>query len=388
MSRENRITSRESLSACAACVQELIGQTSASLTPPHRGWHNQDIAFGSLALDLFCAQYSENGPYRQFCQARGVSVATVLDWQQIPAVPAAAFKEVELSCLPAEKRTHWFASSRTTGQQSSRHFHHRESLALYEASLTTWFDLNLLGLAPQRTDFLLLSPPPEQVPHSSLVHMFETVRRRFGSSDSVYAGTIDADEIWRLDPVLAVQWLRQRASLRRPTMLLGTAYLYVNLLDYLTETGSRLTVPNDSRILETGGYKGRSRSVPKGDLYQGLSSVLGIPLTHIVSEYGMCELSSQAYDYRLRETCSSATGEKEARCFQFPPWARARVVSPESGEEVEEGDTGLIQVFDLANVWSVMAIQTEDLGIRRGAGFHLLGRATLAEPRGCSLMSV
>jgi hypothetical protein len=45
-------------------------------------------------------------------------------------------------------------------------------------------------------------------------------------------------------------------------------------------------------------------------------------------------------------------------------------------------------VFDLASVFSVMAIQTEDLGTRRGDGFELIGRATLAEPRGCSLMSI
>jgi hypothetical protein len=54
---------------------------------------------------------------------------------------------------------------------------------------------------------------------------------------------------------------------------------------------------------------------------------------------------------------------------------------------VADGKTGLIRVFDLANVFSVAAIQTEDLGIRRGGGFELIGRARLAEPRGCSLMS-
>ena len=53
-----------------------------------------------------------------------------------------------------------------------------------------------------------------------------------------------------------------------------------------------------------------------------------------------------------------------------------------------EGETGLIRVFDLANVYSVMAVQTEDLGIRHGDGFALAGRAVLAEPRGCSLMAV
>lgn len=62
-------------------------------------------------------------------------------------------------------------------------------------------------------------------------------------------------------------------------------------------------------------------------------------------------------------------------------------MSPETGQPVEEGQTGLIRVFDLANVYSVMAVQTEDLAVRRGDGFELVGRAALAEARGCSLMA-
>jgi hypothetical protein len=81
-------------------------------------------------------------------------------------------------------------------------------------------------------------------------------------------------------------------------------------------------------------------------------------------------------------------GSEDAGVFHFPPWARAQVISPETGREVADGETGLIRIFDLANVYSVMAVQTEDLGIRRGDGFELLGRAVLAEPRGCSLMAV
>ena len=76
------------------------------------------------------------------------------------------------------------------------------------------------------------------------------------------------------------------------------------------------------------------------------------------------------------------------RVFQFPLWARAQIVSPETGREVGEGETGLIQVLDLGNVHSVLAIQTEDLGTRRGDGFEFVGRAALAEPRGCSLMAI
>jgi hypothetical protein len=94
----------------------------------------------------------------------------------------------------------------------------------------------------------------------------------------------------------------------------------------------------------------------------------------------MSELSSQAYD-------SPRLAPDAARLFRFPPWARVQIISPETGREVADGETGLVRVFDLANVFSVAAIQTEDLAVRRGDGFELIGRAQLAEPRGCSLMT-
>jgi hypothetical protein len=141
----------------------------------------------------------------------------------------------------------------------------------------------------------------------------------------------------------------------------------------------RLKLPANSLVLETGGYKGRSRSMPKAELHALITERLGVPSSHILCEYGMSELSSQAYDLGPRQTA--------LRAFHLPPWARARVISPETGREVSEGETGLLCVFDLANVFSVMAIQTEDLALRRGKGFNVLGRAVLAEPRGCSLTS-
>jgi len=133
----------------------------------------------------------------------------------------------------------------------------------------------------------------------------------------------------------------------------------------------------------TGGFKGRRVRLDHVGLYAALTR-LGAP--RVVGEYGMSELSSQAYDCEVR---SAECGVRnETRVFRFPPWARARVVSPETGREVADGETGLLRVFDLANVFSVIAIQTEDLAVRRGDGFELIGRAKLAEPRGCSLMAV
>lgn len=63
------------------------------------------------------------------------------------------------------------------------------------------------------------------------------------------------------------------------------------------------------------------------------------------------------------------------------------VISPETGAEVVDGEIGLLRIFDLANVYSVMAIQTEDLAVRHGNEFELIGRMPQSEPRGCSLMT-
>ena len=125
--------------------------------------------------------------------------------------------------------------------------------------------------------------------------------------------------------------------------------------------------------METGGYKSRSRSLPKAELHSLITEWLGVPPSQVVCEYGMSELSSQAYDCELGK--ADRRVRSNSRIFHFPPWARAQVVSPETGREVAEGETGLIRVFDLANVFSVMAIQTEDLAVRRGDGFELIGRA-------------
>jgi hypothetical protein len=76
---------------------------------------------------------------------------------------------------------------------------------------------------------------------------------------------------------------------------------------------------------------------------------------------------------------------QRAGVFHFPPWARACVISPETGAEAGEGETGLLRVFDLANIGSVMAVQTEDLAVRRGDGFELLGRAASLNRAGARL---
>ena len=203
--------------------------------------------------------------------------------------------------------------------------------------------------------------------------MFETIRRAYPANDGAFFGEAAADGAWRLRSAELVAALASR----KPVALLGTAFNFVHLLDHLAASGRCLALQPGSCLMETGGYKGRSRTLPKGDFHAAISTALGISRDHIVCEYGMSELSSQAYD----------SGVGATPFFRFPPWARFQIISPETGREVSDGEPGLLRVCDLANVASALVVQTEDLAIRRGAGFELLGRANAAEPRGCSLMT-
>jgi hypothetical protein len=398
---KNRMTSE--LSNFAARLRELINSQSRVTRGPDLGIRGEDgdsynsslrtdDDFNVLARELFALQFTHNAAYRRLCEARRNSPQTLTRWSNIPAVPTAAFKELELTCLPPEERTVVFHSSGTTEYRQSRHFHGVESLAVYEASSLAWFRRHVSSGG----DLLILTPPLGQAAHSSLVRMFETVRRDFGAPNAAFVGEVNAKDGWTLDFEGCLNRLQQVRESEQPLVLLGTAFSFVHLLDFLAEQDLQFQLPRGSRVMETGGYKGRSRDLPKAELHALIEERLGVPASHIVCEYGMSELSSQAYDKVANDECQVKRSNGSESChpspvtchFRFPPWVRAQIISPETEREVADGETGLIRVFDLANVFSVLAIQTEDLGIRRGDGFELIGRAEFAEPRGCSLTAV
>lgn len=375
----------------AARLHEFI-ETHSTGRASHlsKGPTDRESQFNGLALELFKIQFEANPVLRALCLKRGVAPAGITTWRDIPAVPTSAFKDLEVTSLAPSERTTVFHSSGTTEQKPSRQFHDAESLALYEASLLPWFRAHLLMNEEDRGRRNLavycLTPSPASAPHSSLVHMLATICRALAPLPSEFVGLADAEGGWTLDLDRLLSGLQKSIPLNQPVMLLGTAFTFVHLLDHLSGQDRRMELPPGSRVMETGGYKGRSRAIPKPDLHALLSRHLGVPPSHIVCEYGMSELSSQAYDGPVSDADDSSPNK--VRTFRFPPWARVRIISPETGNEAGAGEPGLIRVLDLANVRSVLSVQTEDLGVRRGKGFELLGRAAAAEARGCSLMAI
>jgi len=161
-----------------------------------------------------------------------------------------------------------------------------------------------------------------------------------------------------------------------PYALLGASYSFVHLMDDMRRLGRTAALPDGSRILDTGGFKGQSREIAADDFYDQLSSTFGVPRARCINMYGMTELSTQFYD-RGNETCPSVKSG--------PPWIRSRVINPLTGADVPRGTVGVLVHCDLAHFNVVSTILTEDAGIEVEGGFLLLGRADGAEAKGCSM---
>jgi len=315
--------------------------------------------FDALALELFAYQYKLNAPYRAYCESQNVSPTSVHSWQAIPAVPVRAFKSAELATFPTARAAALFESSRTTGQTPSRHF--LKDLRFYETACVKSFVQWVLP-DDAKLPFLIVAPAPGEAPRSSLSWMFDTVKRKCASSGDYFVlrGKVDSP---RLASALK--------SLERPGALLGTTLAFMAFFDYCREKKLTFALAPGSRLFDTGGMKSSGREVTRPDFLDQVDAFLGIPETQCINEYGMCEMSSQFY------------GRGKSNFFEGPPWVRTLTIDPATGEAVTD-KPGLLRHLDLANVDSVMAIQTEDLGQLEGKGFRLLGRASGAEPRGCS----
>ncbi len=339
---------------------ELLGVIEA--------WHRRgeildDRAFNALALRLFAYQLRYNEPYARYCAQRGVRSAPE-SWERIPPVPAPAFKEAALTTFDSAQAALAFATSGTTRGAPGRHY--METPEIYDAALLAGFDRFVLSDGA-RLRYFNCVPNPVERPQSSLGYMMARVSERRG----------DARTGWYLreNELLFESFcsdLQAAIEARQPVCLAATAFALVNLLDRMDSQRIRFALPPKSRVMETGGFKGRARVVDRDELYTRICEAFSLQLDAVVAEYGMTELTSQYYD-----------ASPPARHKAAPPWLRARVVGLE-GSTLANGIGALVHV-DLANRSSCVAIQTEDLGVRTADGLVLVGRDRAASLRGCSL---
>lgn len=309
----------------------------------------QDQAqFSKCALELFRYQAGRCEPYRRYIELLGINPAEVNTIEDIPFLPIELFKSSDVYC-GEESPEIIFTSSNTGSTQPSRHM--MASLKTYREAFTRAFE-QFYGKAEEWSIYGLL-PNYLEREGSSLVYMVDRLIKRCGSG-GFYLNNYE-------------QLIHDIKSDPKPKILLGVSYA---LWDVAEKYAPKL---EDTIIMETGGMKGRREELSKSELHKILCEGFGVEAIH--SEYGMAELTSQAYS-------------KGGGIFYAPNWMRVMVRDVNDPfDHAPQGMRGGIDIIDLANLSSCAFIQTQDIGrVLSDGGFMVEGRIAGSDIRGCNLL--
>lgn len=304
-------------------------------------------------MAVFRFQYKHNGVYRAWCDHLKIDAGSVLSVEQVPFLPISFFKTHKVICGEFEPEL-LFESSGTTQTINSRHY--VKYAYLYEESFVKCFerfygDINqycILGLLPNYLERQ----------NSSLIKMADDLIKLSRHSESGFY-LYDFEKLYST--------LKMLERKKQKTLLLGVTFA---LLDFAQQFSVQL---NNTIIMDTGGMKGRKKELTRNEIHGILQERFGVEKIH--SEYGMTELLSQAY--------SRGAGK-----YECPPWMKVFVRDENDPLQVSSQGRGLINVMDLANIYSCSFIATDDVGNIAKEHFEIFGRLDNSDLRGCSLLAV
>lgn len=317
--------------------------------------------FEALALSLFRFQYANNSIYRQFTDGLQIKAESVDAISKIPFLPIQFFKSHIVTSTSFQPET-IFESSGTTGMVNSRHY--IKDLSLYQKSFLKAFE-SFYG-KPSEWCFIGLLPSYLERNNSSLIAMVSDLITLSGHSKSGFY----LNDYEKLHVVL-----KQLENQQQKTILIGVTFA---LLDFAELYPMQL---KHTTVLETGGMKGKRAEMTRQEVHHRLQEKFGLQAVH--SEYGMTELLSQAW------SCGNGI-------FRCPGWMKVLVRDEDDPLMIKDpvavnqsSVNGIINVIDLANIYSCAFIATDDAGkIYQDGSFEVLGRIDNSDMRGCSLMVV
>ena len=361
MSEADKIERSEALHARARAFVDAFEKNASSPEP-----------FDALACEIARFQADFVPGFARLVKARGLDPRSWTRADEIPAVPTDAFKHARVSAFAENETPTTFRTSGTTiGARGSHPF---RTVATYDRGALAFGRKALATGIEKFSRVVVLGPSPRELPDSSLTHMIDLFAHNLAPSFDESATYFISDgviDLTTLDEIAA----RALVASEDPFLVLGTSFAMVHFLDALDDAQFRL--PPKSRVMQTGGFKGKSRAVDAAKLRKDLARAFCIPESDILSEYGMTELSSQFYE-------QTALGAAHG-IYAEPPWARVVPVDSDTLAPVAEGEAGIARIVDLANVDSAVVVLAADRVRRVAGGFELLGRAAGAPPRGCSI---
>jgi hypothetical protein len=338
--------------------------------------------FEPLALEIFNFQYQANTPYREFCDALNLPPDKVGKWNQIPAFPTDAFKRELVSSFPKEEAVMAQLTSGTTANKRGQIFRDeigRELVFAANRVMTREYlfpDFEQREQAGKsRCQVLILAPSPQMAPSMGMALGMEETRVQFGAENSRFLLTHSGIDITAL-----VNALEKAEDSGQPVAFIGATGAFVYFFQACQKRGLSFRLPEGSRIGDGGGYRGRFGDVDRNQYFRMAEEVLGLSADHCINVLGMAESATNFFENPLRDR---VLGHKPGpRRMIPPPWTRTDVVDPVDLSPLPVGEVGLLRHFDLSNLPTVLAVQSDNLGTAMEDGsFRIIGRAQLEDGR-------
>lgn len=331
--------------------------------------------FNDYCLRMFALHYQVNAIFREFCDAKKVKPGDISRWQDIPLVYNDVFKTHLVASFPLEKSVMACLTGGTTSlTQRGRIFRDEDGKRLVFSA-----NRQMTGsyLFPDFTDgkrcrILILAPSPELAPSMGMAIGMEQTRLAFGTPDSMFLLGKSGVDVNAL-----IKALRESEASGVPVALIGATSAYVYFFQACRRKKMSFRLPPGSRICDGGGYRGRFGIVTREDYYAMVREILGIPGSHCVNVLGEAETATNLFDDSLRRCVKGLPQRKRTR--PVPPWSRVLAMSIDDLKPLPDGEVGLLAHWDLANVPTVLAVITDNLGYTtdNGTGCEMVGRAKI-----------
>ncbi len=331
--------------------------------------------FNEYCLRMFALHYEVNPIFREFCDAKKVKPGDVSRWQDIPMVYNDVFKTHLVASFPLEKSVMACLTGGTTSlTQRGRIFRDEDGKRLVFTANRVMTGSYLFPDFEQgrRCRILVLAPSPELAPSMGMAIGIDQTRRHFGTEDSMFL--LGRSGILVNDLLKA---LRESEANGVPVALIGATVAFVYFFQACKRKKMKFRLPAGSRICDGGGYRGRFGVVTRDDYYAMVEETLGIPNSHCVNVLGEAETATNLFDDSLRRCVKGLPSQKRTR--PVPPWSRVLAMSIDDLTPLPDGELGLLAHWDLANVPTILAVITDNLGytLDGGRGCEMVGRAKI-----------
>ncbi|PIE05645.1 MAG: hypothetical protein CSA75_03680, partial [Sorangium cellulosum] len=245
--------------------------------------------FDGLAIDIAAHQIASGAGLDRLMAAQGQVLSDIGNAASIPALPTDVFKLRRVACHPAKLDVEVFQTSGTT--LGTRGKHALRTTQTYQYCARAWAKHMLLP-DTNVAHWILLAAPFQATRESSLGFMLNDLASAFGvpasevsASGAIWAmpaKTSDAIQAEKLDLDVIKTAVRKLRHDEAPIVLAGASFAFVHLLDALG--ASTIDLGRGARIMQTGGFKGRSREVDAEELRARICLTFRVPPSHVVSE--------------------------------------------------------------------------------------------------------